>query len=880
MANNARRSSSGGGGSGQQQHQHESISSGNSSSFGGSPIIIVPPPTPTNPIPALGVALRVDNREQLLQSLLFQQGGDGTTTSSSHGKSHNHHNHFLVFSDSSLRTLLLRQVWSDPMTANTTSTASTNKPTKATAAAAKTNANWDPLDSFSFLPRTVVGTSLLIPDDDPHVAEQAREAEEDSASAASNLSSPDHVPSTADVVTYIVSVVSLSSCAGSPGSASSSWPDVLRRLVRQVERNAKRSVRYQLLFVPQPDAMIMKVFNNYWTAAGTITGVTVNHAAELPAKVAILNSSNSSSSGWWCQLDLFPLETDVITLHANSVLRTSVVDQSPSCVIQHCARALLKFQDAVGGTIPRIQAFGGLAEEIVKKMMSLRVEEYHCARSSSDGEDVDGMGSDLTDNLYDHDALGSDGTAAGGVAAIVVMDRRVDCVTPMLTPLTYEGLLDEVFGIECGHLRVPESVLRDDDDDNGNGNDKDDAGGGGGAAASVGSLRGDSSGAAGRQRPSGKNKNHGNKVVALPLNSGDSLYAEVRDQHVEQFGTFLQNQARALKESHANFTSTSKKKDLAEIHQFVKQIPVFTQNLRSLTNHIQLAERIKDVTQQSGFREQWQLERSILEGESTTLDAIEELVAAQYPVWKLLRLLCLQSLCQGGIKASRYDSIKRDIVQTYGLRYLMAIANLEKAGLLSRREGLWGVDAPAAVVAGGAGSAFYSVRNSLHLIHAEVDTIHPDDIAYVSSGYAPLSVRLIQTSVKGFTHGREDVLKENLVPGPGLGGGGSGGGLKFVDVLQRRNPPEDLATALKHSKPAGSLGQWAENFASGGGGSSSTDASVTRKPTLVVFYVGGVTYMELASLRFLSKRTTFPYHILCLTSEVLNGTTLLRTLAL
>ena len=64
------------------------------------------------------------------------------------------------------------------------------------------------------------------------------------------------------------------------------------------------------------------------------------------------------------------------------------------------------------------------------------------------------------------------------------------------------------------------------------------------------------------------------EIVALPVHGSDTLYAEVRDQHVEKFGSFLQNQAKALKESHAEFTNKGKKKDLTEIHQFVKQIPV------------------------------------------------------------------------------------------------------------------------------------------------------------------------------------------------------------------------------------------------------------------------------------------------------------------
>jgi biopolymer transport protein ExbD len=64
------------------------------------------------------------------------------------------------------------------------------------------------------------------------------------------------------------------------------------------------------------------------------------------------------------------------------------------------------------------------------------------------------------------------------------------------------------------------------------------------------------------------------EIVSLAVTGSDMLYAEVRDQHVEKFGSFLQNQAIALRESHANFTNKDKKKDLNEIHQFVKQIPV------------------------------------------------------------------------------------------------------------------------------------------------------------------------------------------------------------------------------------------------------------------------------------------------------------------
>jgi hypothetical protein len=34
------------------------------------------------------------------------------------------------------------------------------------------------------------------------------------------------------------------------------------------------------------------------------------------------------------------------------------------------------------------------------------------------------------------------------VDSLIILDRRVDMITPLLTQLTYEGLVDELFGIK------------------------------------------------------------------------------------------------------------------------------------------------------------------------------------------------------------------------------------------------------------------------------------------------------------------------------------------------------------------------------------------------------------------------------------------------
>ena len=39
-------------------------------------------------------------------------------------------------------------------------------------------------------------------------------------------------------------------------------------------------------------------------------------------------------------------------------------------------------------------------------------------------------------------------TPSNRLDALVVLDRRVDMITPLLTQLTYEGLIDETLGIK------------------------------------------------------------------------------------------------------------------------------------------------------------------------------------------------------------------------------------------------------------------------------------------------------------------------------------------------------------------------------------------------------------------------------------------------
>jgi vacuolar protein sorting-associated protein 33A len=696
--------------------------------------IILPPPSEKNPIPSLSAALRVDNQEQLLQFLLDRPSSNASSSSAPSM------NQCFVFGSASLRTLIMRQVLTDPHMKHALSSKNPAQP------------RWDAPTAFPGLPRNlnVLGTALL----------------EDNADSV--------VPLTVDVITYFLRPTNFAQTQRVADFILHCQQN--HRLRTNI--NNISTQHHRILYLPHASAMIYKILSSAGLIGPNSTNPITVHS--LP-------------------LDLFPVEPDVLTMEFPDALRELHVEGTPSAMITQIARSLLKLQDIVG-TVPRIQSYGVAAEQVVRKMLDLAVDE-HCAVNPASMPEV---------------TLPSE-----TVAALVVMDRKIDMVTPLLTPLTYEGLLDDVVGIDYGFLNIDVDILNPPEETSGSDEKelkrliwKDSI------AVPV------------------------EKLVSLAINESDSMFGEIRNQHVEQFGTYLQNQAKSMQATQKDFKETGKQKELSELHKFVKQLPGFKQKFQSLSTHIHLAELVKYTSEDAMFRERWQMERTMLEGDMC-LDELDDLVAMSYHPYRFLRLLCLQSICKNGINSSRYDSLRKDVVQTYGYEFLSLLMNLEKAGLLRRKEAFLGMDKA---------SAFSKVKDLLVLINAEVDTVEPDDISYVSSGYAPMTVRVLQSAVTGWKNGRDDILRE--IPG------------RFIDIVQQ-SPPEDLTTTMQRAVSTGvTYGSLAPTSLS----------RIGKKQVLIVVYIGGITYMEMTALRFLSKRSNFPYHIICVTTSILNGNTLLQSL--
>lgn len=256
-----------------------------------------------------------------------------------------------------------------------------------------------------------------------------------------------------------------------------------------------------------------------------------------------------------------------------------------------------------------------------------------------------------------------------------------------------------------------------------------------------------------------------------------------RDKNFNGVGPVLSRKAKVIS---SQFDERHGDKSVQEIKQFVARLPHMLATKQSLARRKQkrykalevnlcdffsthdfrlifvcnsipiadttIAEMIKEVTDSSSFLESLQVEQELLNCIDTDKPNayIEDMIAQQQPLLKVLRLLCIQSLTNSGLKSKLLDYYKREIIHTYGFQHLPTILNLEKAGLLKQQQSV---------------RQYAVLRKALRLTVEDESEITPKDISYVHSIYAPLSVRLAEQLVQpGGWQGLNDVM--GLLPGP------------------------------------------------------------------------------------------------------------------
>lgn len=237
----------------------------------------------------------------------------------------------------------------------------------------------------------------------------------------------------------------------------------------------------------------------------------------------------------------------------------------------------------------------------------------------------------------------------------------------------------------------------------------------------------------------------------------------------------------------------------------------------SLTNHINITDYILRNQKYPIFKLYQNYEKSLLKCElpNKLHDFIDDELSKKANEYNLLKIICLESIIHSGIKYKIYEQIKKDFLNIYGYKEIILWHNLERMEILKQQDN---------------NSYFSEVSKKLELYFDSVDLIEPNDISYAYNGYAPMIVRLVEKAIsQGGWNSMKDLLKR--IPG-------------------ESNFPSDETDIFS--------------------------TSVDKQFILLVF-IGGITYGELAAIRLLNKKNRNKKFIV-LTTCMINSKTIFDTL--
>ncbi|PIG81584.1 vacuolar sorting protein [Aspergillus arachidicola] len=388
--------------------------------------------------------------------------------------------------------------------------------------------------------------------------------------------------------------------------------------------------------------------------------------------------------------------------------------------------------------------------------------------------------------------------------SLIIIDREVDFGSALLTQLTYEGLIDETVGIKHNQADVDTAIV---------------------GPTPVPQAQ-ESSKAPQQTSKQGQKRK-------IQLDASDQLFSQLRDANFAIVGDILNKVARRLE---SDYESRHTAKTTTELREFVNKLPTYQLEHQSLRKSSK-TRRSADPTYQH--------------------DAIEELIARDVPLKTVLRLLCLESCMAGGLRPRDLENFKRQIIHAYGHQHLLTFSALEKMELLQPRSSATAMLLPTTGTQPGSKTNYGYLRKNLRLVVEEVSEKDPNDIAYVYSGFAPLSVRLVQCVLQKpyvLSLIRGGSVAASASPSPASTA--SPGWLGFEDLVKSARGATFSIVQKGDDKAIRARQTLSGNNAT---------------KTVYVFFLGGITFTEIAALRFIAEQEAPRRKIVICTTSIING---------
>ncbi|EGO31072.1 hypothetical protein SERLADRAFT_359168, partial [Serpula lacrymans var. lacrymans S7.9] len=558
----------------------------------------------------------------------------------------------------------------------------------------------------------------------------------------------------------------------------------------QIKRHAKESLKhnYTLFLVPRTSTLVSRILEE----EGVLGDVTIS-------------SYN---------LQFIPVAEDVISLENDNAFKEIWVDGDET-VIYNSALALASLQKLYG-QFPRIIGKGDYAAKLATLLT--RPLPSQSASSSNDAP-----------------------IPPGQIDSLIILDRHVDMITPFLTQLTYEGLIDDIIGIKNCAAQNPSNPPATSS-----------------SATPVTSINNE------------KTKKH------HLTSATDPLFAELRDLNFSAIGRRLNKIAHRLDE---DYKARLQAKTVAQLRDFVGKLGGLQTEHQALGLHTALSEMLVPHTQTQTFNKSLEIQQNLLASYevSAQITAIEDLIAQGADMQLVVRLFCLASITAGGIKNKPMESIKREILQAYGYNYLPLLLALAAPPLAVLLPNPLPPSTPQFVTA--AKYPFTTIRKPLRLlIDDTADALDEleNDISYVYSGYAPISVRLVQCVAQKsgvLSNPAEKALVDDV---DGKGKSASERRVHAHPIVGWKGFEDLLATI------PGETFDIVQKARGAPLPSASSVASLLRPheqtTTTVVFFLGGCTYTEIAALRWVSRQNRGRKFLIA-TTGIVSGSSLVESIA-
>ncbi|KAI7853803.1 Sec1-like protein [Circinella umbellata] len=518
-------------------------------------------------------------------------------------------------------------------------------------------------------------------------------------------------------------------------------------------------------------------------------------------------------------MDWIPLEDDLISMELDPGTWKEIYLDGDHTSIYYAAKSLMKLQ-SIYGLFPKIIGKGDAARQLADMLVRMRREQAVV-------DEVSSFTSSKQPSLLN--------SVSNHIDQFIIIDRNIDIVTPLCTQLTYEGLIDETMGINHCFVELDANLV--------NPNQQ---------AGSGSKQTGPNTQSPAAPPPVTTTSNQSGKKKKYVLNATDKLFSQLRDQNFAVVGGVLNKIAKRINE---NYEERHHAKTVAQIRDFVGRLGELQQEHQSLRIHTGIAEQIMEYTITDEFNSILEVQQNVVAGIDGNMepDYIEEMINKQKSLIQVLRLLCLMSLAQGGLKVKLYDFFRREIIQTYGYEHIETLHRLETLGLFTKR-----------TTATPSRSAFSQSRRLLRLIVDDVDEIQPNDISYVYSGYAPLSVRIVQCAMQKLGGGSLPTSGPSAASLFSYVGGVSNGWRGYEEVLKLL---------------PGKSFEITQNVEYG----AETNAAMARArrhgmqhtKTTVIFFLGGCTFTEVSAIRFLAQHDESRDYLVA-TTQMINGNTFLE----